>query len=75
LEKILKKKMSIILEAWDIGNNIISFGSKLNNLREYLQDDLYYEEDFYKDVVITFILKVSGLTELKRKEEDLPSPA
>jgi hypothetical protein len=47
---------------------------KLNNLREYLQDDLNNEEGFYKDVVITFILKVSGMTELKRKEEDLPSP-
>jgi hypothetical protein len=70
----IKKRMSLILEAWDVGNNIISFGSKLNNLREYLQDDFNNEEGFYKDVVITFILKVSGMTELKRKEEDLPSP-
>jgi hypothetical protein len=70
----IKKRMSLILEAWDVGNNIVSFGSKLNNLREYLQADLNNEEGFYKDVVITFILKVSGMTELKRKEEDLPSP-
>jgi hypothetical protein len=70
----IKKRMSLILEAWDVGNNIVSFGSKLNNLREYLQADLNNEEGFYKDVVITFILKVSGMIELKRKEEDLPSP-
>jgi hypothetical protein len=70
----IKKKIVLILEAWDVGNNIISFGSKLNNLREYLQDDFDNEEGFYKDVVITFILKVSGMTELKRKEEHLPSP-
>jgi hypothetical protein len=37
--------------------------------------DLSNEEGFYKDVVITFTLKFSGMTELKRKEEDLPSPA
>jgi hypothetical protein len=52
-----------------------SFGSKLNSFREYVQAYLNNEESFYKDVVITFTLKVSGMTELKRKEEYLPSPA
>jgi hypothetical protein len=48
-------------------------GSRITNLREYLQADLTNDEGFYKDVVITFVLKISGMTELKRKEEDLPS--
>jgi hypothetical protein len=39
----IKKRMSLILEAWDVGNNIISFASKLNNLREYLQADFNNE--------------------------------
>jgi hypothetical protein len=50
----IRKRMSLILEAWDVGNNIVLFGSKLNNLREYLQADFNNEEGFYKDVVIAF---------------------
>jgi hypothetical protein len=62
----IKKRMSLVLEAWDVGNNIISFGSRLINLREYLHDDFTNEEGFYKDVVITFILNVFGMTKKKR---------
>jgi hypothetical protein len=47
----IKKRMSLILEAWDTGSNIVSFGSKLNSFREYVQVDLNNEEGFYKDVV------------------------
>jgi hypothetical protein len=43
-------------------------------MRQYLQADLENDEGFYKDVVTTFVLKVSGMSELKIKEEDLPSP-
>jgi hypothetical protein len=75
VEENIKKRMSLILEAWDIGSNIVSFGSKLNSFREFLQSDFKNEEGFYKDVVTTFILKVSNMTDLKRKEEYFPSPA
>jgi hypothetical protein len=75
VEENIKKRMSLILEAWDIGSNIVSFGSKLNSFRDFLQSDFKNEEGFYKDVVTTFILKVSNMTDLKRKEEDFPSPA
>ena len=67
--------MDLIIEAWDTRNNIVSFGSKLNSFREYVHIDLSNEEGFYKDVVITFTLKFFGMIELKRKEEDLTSPA
>jgi hypothetical protein len=55
--------------------NIISFGSKLKSFKQYIQADLNNEEGFYQDPVITFTLKFSGMTELKRKEEDLPYSA
>jgi hypothetical protein len=32
-------------------------------------------EGFYTDVVFPFGIKVSNMTELKRREEDLPSPS
>jgi hypothetical protein len=56
-----------------LANNFISLGSRITNLRQYLQDDLENDEEFYKGVVTTFVMKVSNMSELKRKEEDLPS--
>jgi hypothetical protein len=29
----IKKRMSLILEAWDVGNNIVSFGSKVKQFK------------------------------------------
>jgi hypothetical protein len=71
----IKKRMCLLLVAWDTRSNIVSFGSKLNIFIEYVEYYLNNEEGFYKDVVITFTLKLYGMTELKRKEEDLPSLA
>ena len=65
--------MSPILETWDLASNSISLGYKIQNFREYLQAELKNDECFYKDVVIKFVLKIYGMTKLKRKEEDFPS--
>jgi len=43
------------------------------NLRQYLHVDLEKDKEFYKGGVTTFVMKVSNMSELKRKEEDLPS--
>jgi pyruvate-formate lyase len=55
-------------------NNFISLGSRMTNLRQYLQVDLENDEEFYKGDITTFSMKVSSMSEFKRKEEDLPSP-
>jgi hypothetical protein len=75
VEENIKKRMSLILEVWDIGSNIIYFGSKMKIFIEFLQSDFKNEEGFYKDVVTTFILKVSNMNDLKTKQEDFPSHA
>jgi hypothetical protein len=67
--------MSLITEAWEVSKNIVSFGSRAHAFHEYLQVDLKNEEGFYVDVVFPFGIKVSNMTELKRREEDLPSPS
>jgi hypothetical protein len=67
--------MPLIMEVWDVFGNIISFESRLNSYNEFLQEDYKNEEEFYKYVVIQFTIKVFNMTELKRREEDLPSPA
>jgi hypothetical protein len=66
--------MSLILETWELENNFVSLGSRITNFRQYLQVDLENDEEFYKGVVSTFVSKVSSVSELRRKEEDFPSP-
>jgi hypothetical protein len=75
VERNIKKRMALITEAWEISKNIVSFGSRAHAFHEYLQADLKNEEGFYLDVVLPFGNKVSNMTELRRREEDLPSPS
>jgi hypothetical protein len=54
---------------------MIYFGSRVHAFHEYLQANLKNEEGFYLDVMVPFGVKVSNMSELKRREEDLPSPS
>ena len=72
VEKKIKKRMELIIESWEISKNMASFGMKEHALYEYLQEDLKNEEGFYLDVVVPFGFKVTNMTELRRREEDLP---
>jgi hypothetical protein len=73
VEENIKKIMSLILETWDLANNFVSLGSKIQNTREYLQVDLTNDEGFYKDALSTFVINISGMTEYQRKQEYFPS--
>jgi hypothetical protein len=74
VEENIKTIMSLILEARESKNNFVCLGSRITNFRQYLQADLENDEELCKGVVSTFIAKVSSVSELQRKEEDLPSP-
>jgi hypothetical protein len=74
VERNIKKRMSLVMEAWEVSKNIVSFGSRAHAFHEYLQADFKNEEGFYTDVVIPFGIKVSNMTEAKRREEYFPSP-
>ena len=67
--------MPLITKAWEVSKNIVSFGSREHAFHEYLQADFKNEEGFYTDVVLPFWIKLLNMTELKRREEDLPSPS
>ena len=43
-------------------------------MQEHLQADLKNEERFYIDTVIPFGIHVSNMTDMRRREEVLPSP-
>jgi hypothetical protein len=62
IEKNIKKRMSLITEAWEVSKNIVSFGSRAHAFHEYLQVDLKNKEGFYIDVVFPFGIKVSNMT-------------
>ena len=45
-EKNLKKKISLVMEAWEVSKNIDSFGSWAHEFHEYIQDDLKMKKGF-----------------------------
>jgi hypothetical protein len=67
--------MALITKAWEVSKNIVSFGLRAHSFHAYLQVDLKNEEGFYLDVVLPFGNKFSNMTELRRREEGLPSPS
>jgi uncharacterized protein YdhG (YjbR/CyaY superfamily) len=69
VERNIKNKMSLIMEAWEVSKNIVSFGSRAHTFYETLQVDFKNEEGFYTDVVIPIGIKFSNMTEEKRREE------
>ena len=74
VEKNIKKREELIIEAWEISKSMVSFRMRAHTFHEYLQVDLKNEEGFYLDAVVPFGVKVTNMTELRRREEDLPSP-
>ena len=74
VEKKIKKRMELITQAWEISKNMVSFGTRAHAFHEYLQADLKNEEGFYLDAVIPFSFKFTNMTELRRREKDIPSP-
>jgi hypothetical protein len=73
VEKNIKKTKELIIEAWDMSKSMVSFGTRAHAFHEYLHVDLKNEEGFYLDAVVPFGFKVTNMTELRRREEDLPS--
>jgi hypothetical protein len=74
VEKNIKKRMELIIEAWEMSKSMVSFGMRAHSFHEYLQADLKNKEDFYLDAVVPFGFKVTNMIVLRRREEDLPSP-
>jgi endo-alpha-1,4-polygalactosaminidase (GH114 family) len=74
VEKNIKKIMELIIESWEMSKRMVSFGTREHAFHEYLQVDLKNEEGFYLDVVVPFGFKVTNMTELIRREDDLPYP-
>jgi hypothetical protein len=74
VENNIKKIMELITEVWEMSKSIISFVTREHAFHEYLQACLKNERGFYLIVAVPFGVKVNSMMELRRREEDIPSP-
>jgi hypothetical protein len=65
--------MELIIEAWEMSKNMVSFETRAHVFHEYMQADLNNEQGFYLNTVLPFGVKVIGMMKFKRRKEDLPS--
>ena len=65
--------MELITKAWEMSKSMVSFGTRVHAFHEYLQVDLMNDQGFYLDAVLPFGFEVTGMTESRRRQEDLPS--
>ena len=65
--------MELITEAWEMSKNMVSFGTRVCAFHEHLQADLKNEQGFYLGEILPFGVEVTGMTEFRRRQEDLPS--
>jgi hypothetical protein len=54
--------------------NLVSFGKKANDLLEHLEGNLKNYQHFFEEVLTHFSNHVINTSELKRRQEKLPSP-
>jgi hypothetical protein len=73
VENNIKKRMELIVEAWETSQTMASLGTRAHTLLEHLQADLKNEERFYLDTVVPFGTNVNNMTETRRRQQDLPS--
>jgi hypothetical protein len=73
VEENIKKRMSLILDTWDLEKSFSSLGLRIQNTKEYLNKDIANDEGFIKDGVSMFAAMVLAMTKHIRQHEYLPS--
>jgi hypothetical protein len=73
VENNIKKIMELVTEACKTSQTITSLGTRAHSLLQHLQAELKDEENFYLKTVLPFGTNVNNMTEMKRREQDLPS--
>jgi hypothetical protein len=67
----IQKRINIIQGIWELSQSIARFSFRIQNFKEYLQKDLENDEGFFKEVVNTFLAKVSSLNKAHMKEKKI----
>jgi hypothetical protein len=71
--KIINKIIDIIMEAMKIATEASVMARRLCSLKEFLQKVLQTDEQFYKNVVSTFLTRMSSTDELTILNQDFRS--
>jgi hypothetical protein len=58
VENNIKKRMELITEAWEMSNNVVSFGMRAHAFHEYLQVDLKIKKVFTLTWSYPLVLKL-----------------
>jgi uncharacterized coiled-coil DUF342 family protein len=69
----IHKIIDLIQEIWELAQGSTEFATRITNFKEYLQKYMENDEGFYKNVVSTFFSKVSILSNIHKREQNLPS--
>jgi hypothetical protein len=74
VENNINKRMQLVTEAWETSQNLVSFGKKANDFLEHLEANLKNDQHFCEQVLTHFANYAINTSELKRRQEKLPSP-
>ena len=74
VENNINKRMHLLTEAWETSQNLVSFGKKTNDFLQHLEANLRNEQHLCDQVLAPFANYVVNTSELKRRQEKLPSP-
>jgi hypothetical protein len=69
----IKRRIALILEIWELARNSTTLSTRVLHFKEHLQKYLENDERFYKEVVGTFLAKVLSLSDIHRREKNIPS--
>ena len=68
------KIMQLVTEAWETSQNIVSFQKRENDLLEHLEENLKNDQHFCEQVLTHFSNHAINTSDLKRRQDNLPSP-
>jgi hypothetical protein len=74
VENNINKRMHLVTEAWETSQNLVSFGKKENDFLEHLEANFKNDHHFCEQVLTHFSNYAINTSELKRRQEKIPSP-
>jgi hypothetical protein len=54
----IKNNATLILDIWEVTTSSTTLSARILNLKEYIQNDLENDENFYKELGETFSAKI-----------------
>jgi hypothetical protein len=69
----INKRVILNLDDREVATSSTSVSVMILNIKEYLQKDLENDEHFYMEDVNTFSARISSMSDVHRREQNIPS--